>query len=82
MLWGESEKVRLPTFLPVGGRLPVQTLEVRGMVFSWQCKEGNFLHPSALVQCFSLTRRHRAWHTSWGKRKKEAVEKAGYRTAV
>lgn len=60
ILWGESEKVRLPTFLPVGGRLPVQPLEVRGTVFSLQCKEGNFLHPSAPVRCFPSTRRHRA----------------------
>lgn len=49
-LWVESCKMRLPTFLTVlgrrRGRLPAQLLEVRGMMFSLQCKERNFLHPN------------------------------------
>jgi len=69
VLRGESEKVRLPAFLLVGGRLPVQPLEVRGTVSFLQCKEGNSLRPSALVRHISLSRRHRAWHTSWEKKR-------------
>lgn len=50
VLWVESDKMRFPTFLTVvgrrRGRLPAQFLGVKGIMFSLQCKEGNFLHPA------------------------------------
>lgn len=52
-LWVESDKMRFFTFLTLlgrrRGRLPALFLEVRGIMFSLQCEEGNFLHPNTAL---------------------------------
>lgn len=83
MLWVEGDKVRLPTLLTVvgrrKGRLPAQLLEIKGMMFSLQCKEGNFLHPNTAL---SLDQRMQNLTHHLGRGRKKAVKKAGYNTAV
>lgn len=82
MLWVESDKMRLPTFLTVlgrrRGRLPAQLLEVRGMMFSLQCKERNFFHPNTVLSLDQKTQTlpHHL------RVKKKNCQKAGYSKAV
>lgn len=81
-LWVESDKMRLPTFPTVlgkrRGRLPALFLEVRVMMFSLQCKEGNFLHPNTAL---SPDQKAQSLPHHLGEEKK-GCKKAGYSTAV